>query len=64
MSRLSEAVNLYCKVNSISRRDIVAELDGISFSTVHRFLAGKTVDADHFMKILTWLLAAQQKEKQ
>ena len=54
MSKLSEAVKFYLRVNNIGTRQ-VADETGMSHATVSRFLNGKNVDSQHFLAILNWL---------
>ena len=61
MSKLSEAVKLYLKVNSIGTRQ-VADETGMSHATVSRFLNGENVDSQHFLAIMNWLFQPEQEQ--
>lgn len=63
MSRLSEAVKLYLKVQDIGTRQ-VAEETNMSHATISRFLNGKKVDSEHFLAIINWLAQPQKREEE
>lgn len=56
MSRLAEALRLYCSVNRIGIRQL-SEQSGVDKATLSRFWNGKQVEARHYIKILAWLNA-------
>jgi transcriptional regulator with XRE-family HTH domain len=63
VSRLSEAVKLYLKVQDIGTRQ-VAEETNMSHATISRFLNGKKVDSEHFLAIINWLAQPQKREEE
>ena len=54
-SRLGEMVNLYCAANSISERQVAAEI-GMTVATFNRVMRGHEVTISRVMPLLTWML--------
>lgn len=54
MTILSESLKLYCRVHNVGTRYLAKEW-GTTHTTVARFLNGKPVEQDLFLRILVWI---------
>jgi plasmid maintenance system antidote protein VapI len=55
MSTLSESIGLYFTMNKLSQRKMAPLMD-IDHTALSRFLNGKEVSQDTYVKILRWVL--------
>lgn len=55
MSRLSDSIELYFRMNKLSQRKM-APLMELDHTTLSRFLKGNEISQDNYNKILRWVL--------